>query len=133
MTDAPWAPPSRPCRWTSRAMATVARIRARFLPRALAPDPGLANLRVAARAAVTQPLALAFGLFVLRNAQMTLFMVFAIFGLLVLANFGGRALNRLVAYLATTLVGGALVAVGSLASPYPWTAALTALLVVFCI
>ena len=114
-------------------MARVARIRARLLPHALAPDPNLANLRVAARAAVIQPLVFAFGLLVLRNAQMTLFAAFAVFGLLVLANLGGRPLNRLIAYLATTLVGAALVAVGSIASPNPWTAALMALLVVFCI
>jgi uncharacterized membrane protein YccC len=93
----------------------------------------LANLRVAARAALVLPLVLAFGLLVLRNAQMTLFMVFAVFSLLVFAKFGGSALNLLVAYLVTTLVGGVLVALGSLASPTPWTAALAALLVVFCV
>ena len=114
-------------------MATVARIRAQLVPRALAPDPGLANLRVAARAAVVQPLVLAFGLLVLHNTQMTLFMVFAVFGLLVFAQFQGRALDRLVAYLVTTLVGATLVAVGSLVSPNPLTAALVALLVVFVI
>ncbi|HKF19272.1 MAG TPA: FUSC family protein [Candidatus Dormibacteraeota bacterium] len=114
-------------------MATLARIRARLLPHALAPDPDLANLRVAARAAVMQPLVFAFGLLVLRNARMTLFAAFAVFGLLVLANFGGRPLNRLIAFVATTLVGSALVAVGSIASPSPWTAALVALLVVFSI
>ena len=114
-------------------MATLARIRARLLPHALAPDPDLANLRVAARAAVMQPLVFAFGLLVLRNARMTLFAAFAVFGLLVLANFGGRPLNRLIAFVATTLVGSALVAVGSMASPNPWTAALVTLLVVFSI
>lgn len=112
-------------------MATAARIPGQLLPHALGPDPGLANLRVAARAAVMQPLVFSLGLLVLRNAQMTLFAAFAVFGLLVLANFGGRPLNRLLAYLVTTLAGGALVAVGSIASPIPWTAALTALLVVF--
>ena len=71
-------------------MATVARIRAQLVPRALAPDPGLANLRVAARAAVVQPLVLAFGLLVLHNTQMTLFMVFAVFGLL---DYLGNELN----------------------------------------
>jgi uncharacterized membrane protein YccC len=114
-------------------MAAVARIRAQLVPRALAPDPGLANLRVAARAAVVQPLVLAFGLLVLHNTQMTLFMVFAVFGLLVFAHFQGRALDRLVAYVVTTLVGAALVAVGSLVSPNPLTAALVALLVVFVV
>lgn len=112
-------------------MATAARIRARLLPHAIAPDPGLANLRVAARAAVMQPLVFAFGLLALRNARMTLFAAFAVFGLLVLANFGGRPLNRLIAFVVTTLLGSALVAVGSIASPNPWTAALMALLVVF--
>src|SRR5215831_5348908 len=71
-------------------MAT-ARIRARLLPHALASDPDLANLRLAARVAVVQPLVFAFGLLVLHNAQMTLFAAFAVFGLLVLANFGGWA------------------------------------------
>src|SRR5215472_8715674 len=113
-------------------MAT-ARIRARLLPHALAPDPDLANLRVAARVAVMQPLVFAFGLLVLRSAQMTLFAAFAVFGLLVLTNFGGRPRNRLIAYLVTTLVGGLLVAVGTTASANLWTAALVALLVVLCI
>jgi hypothetical protein len=100
----------------------VARIRAQLVPGALAPDPGLANLRVAARAAVVQLLVLAFGLLVLHNTQMTLFMVFAVFGLLVFAHFRGRALDRLVAYVVTTLVGATLVGVGSLVSPNPLTA-----------
>src|SRR5262249_59850750 len=65
--------------------------------------------------------------------QMTLFAAFAVFGLLVLANFGGGPRNRLIAYLVTTLVGGVLVAIGTAASPNPWTAALMALLVVFSI
>jgi uncharacterized membrane protein YccC len=93
----------------------------------------LANLRVAARAAVVQLLVLAFGLLVLHNTQMTLFMVFAVFGLLVFAHFRGRALDRLVAYVVTTLVGATLVGVGSLVSPNPLTAALVALLVVFVV
>src|SRR5262249_56469878 len=98
-----------------------------------ASDPDLANLRLAARVAVVQPLVFAFGLLVLHNAQMTLFAAFAVFGLLVLANFGGGPRNRLIAYLVTTLVGGVLVAIGTAASPNPWTAALMALLVVFSI
>lgn len=115
------------------ASSVPAWIRTDLLPHALAPDPGLANLRVAARAAVTQPLVFAFGLLVLGNPQLTLFAAFAVFGLLVLGNFGGRARSRLAAYSLTALVGAALVAVGSLASPSPWTAALTALVVVLCI
>jgi len=114
-------------------MAAVRRIRAQLVPRALAPDPGLANLRVAARAAVVQPTVLAFGLLVLHNAGMTLFMVFAVFGLLVFAHIRGPAFDRLVAYVVTTLVGAMLVAAGSLVSPNPLAAALVALLVVFVV
>lgn len=110
-----------------------ARIRAELIPRGLAPDPGLSNFRIAIRAALVQPLVLAFGLLVLRNAQMSLFMVFAVFSLLVLANYGGSALNRLVAYVVTVLVGAVLVAIGSLASPYSALAAVAALVVVFCV
>jgi uncharacterized membrane protein YccC len=113
-------------------MAAVARISAQLLPRRLS-DPGLASLRVAARAALILPLVLAFGLLVLRNSQVTLFMVFAVFSLLVFANFGGPALKRLVAYVVTTLVGAVFVTIGSLASPTPWTAAVAALLLVFCV
>ena len=93
----------------------------------------MANLRVAARAAVVQPLVLAFGLLVLHNTQMTLFMVFAVFGLLVFAHFRGRGRDRLVAHVVATLVGATLVAVGSLVSPNPLTAAVVALLVVFVV
>ena len=115
------------------AMAALARVRWQLLPRALAPDPGLANLRVAARVALAQPLVFAFALLVLRNAHITLFAAFAVFALLVLGNFGGRGLNRLTAFLVVTLVGGALVALATVASPVFWTAVLMTLLVAFCI
>src|SRR2546429_9105361 len=98
-------------------MATAARIRAQLVPRALAPDPGLANLRVAARAAVVQPLVLAFGLLVLHNTQMMLFMVFAVFGLLVFAHFRGRGRDRAVAHVGATLAGAPLAAAEGPGSP----------------
>lgn len=104
-----------------------------FVPRALAPDPGLANLRVATRAAAVYPLVLGFGLVVLRNPQMTLFAAFGFFSLTVLANFGGRALDRATASLVTAVVGAAMVALGTLASADYRTAALTTLVVAFAI
>src|SRR5919199_5643922 len=107
-------------------MAALAHVRARLPALALSPDPGLANLRVAARAAVAQPLILAFALLGLRNLQLALFAAFAVFSLLVLGNFGGPARSRLAAYIVTTAVGGALLALGTLASPVSWTAALMA-------
>src|SRR5919201_651131 len=112
--------------------ATLTRVRAASA-RALAPDPGLANLRLAARAAVAQPLVFGFALLILRNPQITLFAAFAVFALVVLGNFGGRPLNRLTAFVVATLVGGALVALGTIASASFWTAALMTLLAVFCI
>ena len=111
----------------------AADLREQVLPRRLAPDPGLANLRLATRAAVTQPLVFGFALLVLHNVQITLFAVFAVFSLLVLANFGGRARDRASAFAVTTLVGGVMVAAGTLASPAYWSAALVALPVVFAI
>src|SRR5919204_238093 len=61
-----------------RFLPAVARIRSELARYGLAPDPGLANLRVAARAAIAHPLVLAFGMLVLHNEHMTLFMVFAV-------------------------------------------------------
>src|SRR5262249_25235070 len=74
-------------------MAT-ARIRARLLPHALASDPDLANLRLAARVAVVQPLGFALGLVVWHRAGMALLGACGVLGLLVLANLGGGAPQR---------------------------------------
>ncbi len=112
-------------------MASIAQVRTQLLPHALAPDPDRANLRLAARAAVTYSLVFAVAWLVLGSADATLFAAFAVFGLLVLANFGGPIRNRLAAFLLTTLVGATLVVVGSLASPSFWTATLVTLVVVF--
>jgi uncharacterized membrane protein YccC len=96
-------------------------------------DAGFAALRRATRAALVIPLALAFALSVLRNPQMTVYVVFGCFGLLVLGDFGGLRRPRAVAYLGTTLVSAVLIAVGTLASFSPWLGAATVLLLGFAI
>ncbi len=96
-------------------------------------DPGRASLRLAARVAVAQPLVLAFSLLVLRDAQLTLFAVFGLFSLLVFGNFGGPPAGRAAAFLTTTLVGAGLIAVATLASATPWSAAGATLVLAFVI
>src|SRR5579871_4730323 len=61
-------------------------------------DPGSSALRRAARAALVIPLALAFALFILRDAQMTIYVSFGCFALLVLGDFGGLRRPRAAAY-----------------------------------
>ncbi|HVA93190.1 MAG TPA: FUSC family protein [Chloroflexota bacterium] len=94
-------------------------------------DPGLAGTRRAARAALVAPLAFAFAKFVIGNPQFATFIAFGCFALLVLADFGGTRRPRAVAYAWTTLVGAALVALGTVASSSPWLAAAAMLLVGF--
>jgi hypothetical protein len=79
-------------------MENIVQVRAHLLPHALASDPDHANLRLAARAAVTYSLVFAFAWLVLGSADATLFAAFAVYGLLVLANFGGPTRNRLAAF-----------------------------------
>jgi uncharacterized membrane protein YccC len=96
-------------------------------------DPGLAGLRRASRAALVMPAAFAFAKLVLRDPQATTFVAFGCFSLIVLADFGGMRRPRAVAYLVATGVGAALVALGTLATPLPWLAALAMLVVGFWI
>src|SRR6202171_755902 len=89
--------------------------RPRFL--AVAPaDPGFAALRRAARAAVVIPPVFAFYTLVLHGGQNVIFAVFGCFALLVMSDFGGQRPARALAYLTATLVGAALVTIGTLAS-----------------
>lgn len=69
----------------------------------------------------------------LHDAQFTTFVVFGCFALMVLGDFGGRRRPRVAAYLGATVVGALLVALGTLAAPAPWTAALAMFLVGFCV
>jgi len=97
------------------------------------PDPGLAGLRRAARAAIVIPLTFGFGEFVLHDTQNVIFMVFGGFALLVLSDFGGQRRPRAVAYLTATLVGAVLIALGTLVSQNTALAAALMLLVGFTV
>jgi uncharacterized membrane protein YccC len=90
-------------------------------------------LRRAARAAIIIPLALAFALFVLRDPQSVIFIVFGCFALLVISDFGGLRPARALAYLTATLVGAVLVTLGTLASANAVLAAAVMLAVGFLI
>jgi uncharacterized membrane protein YccC len=94
-------------------------------------DPGLAALRRAARAALVIPLAVLFGQLVVGDPQNLIFIVFGCFALLVMADFGGPRSKRSLAYLGTTIAGALLVALGTLASPTAFGAALVMLVVGF--
>src|ERR1700737_192632 len=84
---------------------------------AVAPSrPGVAALRRAARAAVGIPPVFAFYALVLHGGQNVIFAVFGCFALLVMSDFGGQRPARALAYLTATLVGAALVTLGTLAS-----------------
>jgi uncharacterized membrane protein YccC len=96
-------------------------------------DPGLASLRRAARAALVIPPSFAFALLVVRDPQLTTFVAFGGFALLVLADFGGPRLPRAAAYAVTILAGAVLIVVGTLASGTVWLAALAMLVVGFCV
>ena len=88
-------------------------------------------LRRAVRAAVVIPAAFAFTLLVIRDAQVATFTVFGCFALLVLSDFGGPRRARAVAFVAATLAGAGLVALGTLASATVASGAVVMLVVGF--
>ena len=92
-------------------------------------DPGRAGLRRAARAALVMPAAFAFAQFVIGNGQLTTFVAFGCFALLVMADFGGFRGPRALAYAAAAGIGAVLIALGTLASASPWIGAFVMLLV----
>ena len=94
-------------------------------------DPGLSSLRRATRAALVIPTAFASAKLVSGDVQVITFVAFGCFALLVLADFGGPRRPRAAAYVATTVVGAALVTLGTLVSPIAWVAALVMFLVGF--
>ncbi len=113
-------------------MTVTAALSARFthwLPN----DPGLFSLRRAVRAALVIPAAFAFAKTVIGDVQVTTFVSFGCFALLVMANFGGPQRPRAAAYVTTVLVGAVLVILGTLASSVVWIAVLGMLLVGFWI
>jgi uncharacterized membrane protein YccC len=96
-------------------------------------DPGLSALRRAARAAIVIPLAFAFADLLLRATQSLVFVMFGCFSLLVISDFGGFRRPRAIAYLTATLVGAALVALGTLVSSSTWLPAVAMLVVGFAV
>jgi uncharacterized membrane protein YccC len=96
-------------------------------------DPGFASLRRAVRVAILMPLALAFSMLVLRDSLATTFAAFGTFALVVMADFGGSRRPRAIAYAVAVLVGMVLIALGTLASPTPWLAAVAMFVVAFCV
>jgi uncharacterized membrane protein YccC len=96
-------------------------------------DPGFSALRRATRAAMVIPLAFAFADLLLRAPQSLVFVMFGCFSLLVISDFGGFRRPRALAYLTSTLVGGALVALGTLVSTSTWLPALVMFVVAFAI
>jgi uncharacterized membrane protein YccC len=96
-------------------------------------DPGWSALRRAARAAIVIPLAFAFADLLLRAPQSLVFVMFGCFSLLVVSDFGGFRRPRAIAYLTATLVGAALVALGTLVSSSTWLPAVVMFIVGFAI
>jgi uncharacterized membrane protein YccC len=99
----------------------------------LIPDPGHSALRRAARAAIVIPLAFAFAKFLLGEPQSLIFVMFGCFSLLVISDFGGVRRPRAIAYLSATIVGAALVSLGTLASSSAWLAVAVMLIVGFAV
>jgi hypothetical protein len=96
-------------------------------------DPGYSALRRATRAAIVIPPAFAFADLLLRSPQSLVFVMFGCFSLLVISDFGGFRRRRALAYLTSTLVGAALVALGTLVSTSTWLPALVMFVVGFAI
>jgi uncharacterized membrane protein YccC len=96
-------------------------------------DPGFAALRRAARITLLMPAAFGASIAFHADAQFSTFLAFGFFALLVMGDFGGLRRPRAAAYAATTAVGAVLIAVGTLASATPWSAAIVALLICFVI
>ncbi|HKF76367.1 MAG TPA: FUSC family protein [Candidatus Dormibacteraeota bacterium] len=69
----------------------------------------------------------------IRDPQVTLFVAFGTFALVTMGDFGGPSSSRAAAYAVTTVLGAGLIALGTLASSLPWTAALAMLVVACCL
>jgi uncharacterized membrane protein YccC len=94
-------------------------------------DPRLVALHRAVRAAIVNPAIFAVSLLVIHNLQVATFGVFGCFALLVMADFGGHRPARAVAYVAATIAGAALVALGTAVSPNAGVGAVVMLVVGF--
>ncbi|MDN4599179.1 FUSC family protein [Leifsonia virtsii] len=86
-------------------------------------DPGLMALRRAGRAAIAVPLLFLLGSRVIGSPEVALFSAFGSFALLLFVDFGGPLRERVQAQVALAVAGGALVALGTLASSPVWLSA----------
>jgi uncharacterized membrane protein YccC len=96
-------------------------------------DPGRYALKNAVRAAIVVPAAFAIGLKVFELPQMALFGAFGSLGMLLFVDFAGTRRMRLLAYLATVLVGCFTISLGTLCCHTTWLAVVVMALVGFAI
>jgi uncharacterized membrane protein YccC len=96
-------------------------------------DPGRYALKNAVRAAIVVPAAFAIGLKVFELPQMALFGAFGSIGMLLFVDFSGTRRMRLLAYLATVLVGCVTISLGTLCCHTTWLAVVVMALVGFAI
>jgi uncharacterized membrane protein YccC len=96
-------------------------------------DAGLGALRRACRTAIVMPGLFAVGDKVLHNGQLATFAAFGSFALLLLVDFRGPMADRVQAQIGLCLVGAAFVCIGTLASRWPWLAALVMAIVGFVV
>jgi uncharacterized membrane protein YccC len=85
--------------------------------------PDLAALKSAAGAAIVMPAVFALADKVIGQPQTSIFAAFGSFAMLVLVEFGGPPLTRLVAYVGLACVGASFITLGTLCSRNPWLGA----------
>jgi uncharacterized membrane protein YccC len=83
----------------------------------------VAALKSAARAAIVMPAVFALADKVIAQPQTSTFAALGSFAMLVLAEFGGRARTRFLAYLGLGCVGAIFITLGTLCSRSPWLGA----------
>jgi hypothetical protein len=96
-------------------------------------DPGLRALRRAGRTAIVMPAMFAIGDRVIGNPNVATFAAFGSFAMLLLVDFTGPMRERLQAQAALSVVCGALVCLGTLASSSEGLGALAMALVGFAV
>ena len=94
-------------------------------------DGGLVALRRAGRGAIVMPGLFALSIEVIGNPTVGAFAAFGSFAMLLLASFGGRPADRLMAQASLALAGGVLIVIGTAVSTVHWLAAVTTAVVAF--
>src|SRR5664279_443663 len=96
-------------------------------------DPELNALHKAIKVAIVVTVGLAIGTLVIGNPNLSLFASFGGVAFLLFADFPGNRVARFGAYLILSVVGAALITLGTLASAVAWTAVLGMLIVGFLV